>query len=117
MARAVRRLGDWKDLGPCVSTARRDAATSIDQGCNYQLHRRIPILIDRSGGIEDFDGYSEHRRRSEIIWSDSTLDTHLNEPNKIVPVAQWLINEQTTNCKQLIAYPKIEEPTVNYFCP
>ncbi len=72
------------------------------------------------GGVEDFPDYSEGFKNSEIIWNDKTLDEFFKDPDKIDPNSSMVENGKIDNAevrKQLIAYLKTEDPTVNIFCP
>jgi cytochrome c2 len=59
-------------------------------------------------------------KNSEIIWTDKTLDEFFKDPGKIDPKSLMIENGTIKNAeqrKQIIAYLKTEDPTVNLFCP
>jgi cytochrome c len=72
----------------------------------------------KAGGVEDFDGYSVALRNSEIVWNDETLDAYLKDPSRISP-DNAMANEKIDDAvqrKQMIAYLKTEDPSVDIFC-
>ncbi len=74
----------------------------------------------KAGGVEDFSGYTNGFKNSEIIWSDKTLDEFFKDPSKIDPKSLMVENGKIDDAetrKQIIAYLKTEDPTVNLFCP
>ena len=74
----------------------------------------------KAGGVEDFSGYSEGFKNSEIVWTDKTLDEFFKDPSKIDPKSLMVENGKIDDAeirKQIIAYLKTEDPTANLFCP
>jgi len=72
----------------------------------------------KAGGVEDFDGYSAALRNSAIVWDEETLDTYLKDPSQL-SFDSAMSNEKIDDAeqrKQMIAYLKTEDPTVNLFC-
>jgi len=88
--------------------------------CNkdgYAYAPRLGGLFGRkAGGVEDFSAYSEGFKNSEIVWTDKTLDEFFKDPRKIDPESIMVENGKIDNAeqrKQIIAYLKTEDPTVN----
>jgi cytochrome c len=96
-------------------------AFSCDRQTDYAFAPRLEGLFGRkAGGLEDFSGYSEGFKNSNIVWTDETLDEFFKDPGKIDPNSLMVENGTITNAeqrKQIIAYLKTEDPTVNLFCP
>lgn len=72
----------------------------------------------KAGGVEDFDGYSEALKNSEIVWTDETVDAYLRDPSQL-SADSAMANDKIVDAaqrKQMIAYLKTEDPTVNIFC-
>ena len=82
---------------------------------------RLGGLLGRKvGGVEDFSGYSEGFANSEIVWTDETLDEFFKDPSKIDPTSLMVENGTISNVdkrRQIIAYLKTEDESVNLFCP
>ena len=72
----------------------------------------------KAGGVEDFDGYSERLKNSEKIWTDETVDAYLRDPSQLSADSAMANDriEDADQRKQMIAYLKTEDPTVNLFC-
>ena len=72
----------------------------------------------KAGGVEDFDGYTETLKNSQIIWTDETIDTYLRDPSQLSADSVMANDkiEDAAQRKQMIAYLKTEDPTVNLFC-
>ena len=96
-------------------------AFSCNRKADYADAPRLGGLFGRkAGGVEDFSGYTEGFKNSEIIWTDQTLDEFFKDPGKIDPKSLMIENGTIKNAeqrKQIIAYLKTEDPTVNLFCP
>ena len=96
-------------------------AFSCDRDTDYAFAPRLEGLFGRKvGGLEDFSGYSEGFKNSNIVWTDETLDEFFKDPGKIDPNSLMVENGTIANAeqrKQIIAYLKTEDPTVNLFCP
>ena len=96
-------------------------AFSCDRQTDYAFAPRLEGLFGRkAGGLEDFSGYSEGFKNSVIVWTDETLDEFFKDPGKIDPNSLMVENGTIANAeqrKQIIAYLKTEDPTVNLFCP
>ena len=96
-------------------------AFSCDRQTDYAFAPRLEGLFGRKvGGLEDFSGYSEGFKNSNIVWTDETLDEFFKDPGKIDLSSLMVENGTITNPeqrKQIIAYLKTEDPTVNLFCP
>jgi cytochrome c len=74
----------------------------------------------KAGGVEDFTNYSDGMKKSEIVWTDETLDAFLAAPATIDSKSPMVENGTITNSlvrKQVIAYLKTEDPSVDLFCP
>ena len=72
----------------------------------------------KAGGVEDFDGYSETLKNSEIVWTDETIDAYLKDPSQL-SAGSAMANDKIEDAaqrRQMIAYLKTEDPTVNLFC-
>ena len=72
----------------------------------------------KAGGVDDFDGYSQTLRSSEIVWTDETIDAYLRDPAGL-SADSAMANERIEDAeqrRQMIAYLKTEDPTVNLFC-
>ena len=73
----------------------------------------------KAGVVEDFGGYSDTLKNSAITWTDETLDAYLRDPAEL-SADSAMANEKTVDAaerRQLIAYLKTEDPTVDLFCP
>jgi len=72
----------------------------------------------KAGGVEDFDGYSETLKNSEIVWTDETIDAYLKDPSQLSADSAMANDkiEDAAQRRQMIAYLKTEDPTVNLFC-
>ena len=96
-------------------------AFSCNRETDYADAPRLGGLFGRkAGGVEDFSGYTEGFKNSEIIWTDKTLDEFFKDPGKIDSKSLMIENGTIKNAeqrKQIIAYLKTEDPTVNLFCP
>ena len=96
-------------------------AFSCNRKTDYADSPRLGGLFGRkAGGVEDFSGYTEGFKNSEIIWTDKTLDEFFKDPGKIDPKSLMIENGTIKNAaqrKQIIAYLKTEDPTVILFCP
>ena len=78
------------------------------------------LLGRKAGGVADFTGYSDGFKNSEIIWTDETLDAFLKDPSSIDPKSLMVANGKIDNSeqrKQVIAFLKTEDPTIDVFCP
>ena len=78
------------------------------------------IFGRKAGGVEDFPDYSEGFKNSEIIWNEKTLDEFFKDPGKIDPNSLMVENGKIDDAevrKQIIAFLKTEDPTINLFCP
>jgi len=74
----------------------------------------------KAGGVEDFTGYTEGFKKSTIVWTDKTLDEFFKDPSAIDPKTQMIENGTIANAdtrRQIIAYLKTEDPSVDLFCP
>ncbi len=74
----------------------------------------------KAGGVEDFSGYTDGFKNSEIIWTDETLNEFFKDPGKIDPKSLMVTDGKIDDAekrKQIIAYLKTEDPTVDLFCP
>jgi cytochrome c2 len=61
-------------------------AFSCNRKTDYADSPRLGGLFGRkAGGVEDFSGYTEGFKNSEIIWTDKTLDEFFKDPGKIDP--------------------------------
>ena len=93
-------------------------------GCNRDSWAYAPrlggLLGRKAGGVEDFTGYSDGFKNSEIIWTDETLDAFLKDPSSIDPKSLMVANGKIDNAeqrKQVIAFLKTEDPAIDVFCP
>ena len=78
------------------------------------------LLGRKAGGVEDFTGYSDGFKNSEIIWTDETLDVFLKDPSSIDPKSLMVANGKIDNAeqrRQVIAFLKTEDPAIDVFCP
>ena len=68
--------------------------------------------------VEDYKFYSEGLKNSEIVWTDKTLDNFFKDPGKIFPESVMATKgfEDASQRRQLLAFLKTEDPTVN-LCP
>jgi cytochrome c2 len=96
-------------------------AFSCNRKTDYANSPKLGGLIGRkAGGVEDFPDYTEGFKNSEIIWNDKTLDEFFKDPGKIDPNSLMVENGKIDNAevrKQIIAFLKTEDPTINLFCP
>jgi cytochrome c len=96
-------------------------AFSCNRKTDYADSPRLGGLFGRkAGGLKDFSGYSAGFKSSKIVWSDKTLDAFFKDPSKIDPKSIMVESgkiDNTEQHKQIIAYLKTEDPTVNLFCP
>lgn len=96
-------------------------AFSCNRKTDYANSPKLGGLFGRKvGGVEDFPDYSEGFKNSEIIWNDKTLDEFFQDPGKIDPNSLMVENGKIDNAevrKQIIAFLKTEDPTINLFCP
>jgi len=53
--------------------------------CNRSGPKLKDVIGRRAGSVPDFTGYSEALKTSNLIWSERTLDSFLEEPGKLVP--------------------------------
>jgi cytochrome c len=53
--------------------------------CNRSGPKLKDIIGRRAGSVPDFTGYSEALKTSNLIWSERTLDSFLEDPGKLVP--------------------------------
>lgn len=92
--------------------------------CNRDGHEayspKLGGLFGRkAGGVEDFDGYTQELKNSMIIWSDDTLDNYFRDPAKVDPEG-LMVNygriEDAATRRNVIAYLKTEDPSVDVFC-
>ena len=91
--------------------------------CNKETYYSGPKLGGlfgrRAAGVEDYENYSEELKNSGIVWSDETLDEYLEDPGKIAPDNRMAYDGKIDDAekrRQMIAYLKTEDPTVN-LCP
>jgi cytochrome c len=95
-------------------------AFSCNRTTEYAYSPRLGGLFGRkAGGVEDFTGYTEGFKNSELIWTEKTLDEFFKDPSKIDPKSLMVENGKIENAerrKQIITYLKTEDPTVNLFC-
>lgn len=92
--------------------------------CNRDGHEayspKLGGLFGRkAGGVEDFTGYTDGLKNSQIIWTDATLDDYLRDPSNIEPnslmVEQGIIKDAAMR-RKVIAFLKTEDPSVDLFC-
>lgn len=87
--------------------------------CN-KIGPKLGGLVGRkAASLKDYDSYSQELRDSGIVWSDQTLDNWFTDPGKIVPKGVMARNgkiDDATRRRQLIAFLKTEDPTIN-ICP
>jgi cytochrome c len=87
--------------------------------CNKEQYYSGPKLGGlfgrKAAGVEDYDGYSEGLKNSEITWTDQTLDVYLADPARIDPDSVMAIEGIADDVRrqQMIAFLKTEDPTVN----
>ena len=81
---------------------------------------RLSGLFGRkAGGLEDFTGYSEGLRNSEVIWGDVTLTNLFIDPTAVVSgiaLPDYHKVDQPEAVKPLIAFLKTEDQSVDIFC-
>ena len=53
--------------------------------CNRSGPKLKDVIGRRAGSVPDFTGYSEALKTSNLIWSERTLDSFLEDPGKLVP--------------------------------
>lgn len=73
----------------------------------------------KAGGLTDFTGYSEGLKKSEVIWNDETLDSFFMDPSAVIPestLPEYHKVGKSNEVKQLIAFLKTEDPSVDIFC-
>lgn len=77
-------------------------------------------LIGRKiGSVEDFTGYSEGFKSSEVIFNDQTLDIFFQNPGVYDPesvMADFGVINSAEDRQKIIAYLKTEDPSVDLFC-
>ena len=81
---------------------------------------KLAKLIGRkAGSLEDFSGYSDQLRKSEIVWTEEILQSFFTDPKSVMPGMTTLefhkvaTSNQSTN---LVAFLKTEDPSVDIFC-
>ena len=101
----------------------RDCVACHAFTCNKETYYSGPKLGGlfgrRAAGVEDYENYSEELKNSGIVWSDETLDEYLEDPGKIAPDNRMAYDGKIDDAekrRQMIAYLKTEDPTVN-LCP
>jgi cytochrome c2 len=81
---------------------------------------KLSGLIGRkAGGLGDFTGYSQGLKNSEVIWDDETLKSFFMTPSTVIPEMEGQEYHKvgkSDEVRQLIAYLKTEDPSVNYLC-
>jgi len=96
-------------------------AFSCNRDSNEAYAPRLGGLFGRKvGGLDDFSGYSEGFKNSQIIWTDETLDEFFKDPGEIDPesiMADKGKIEDAEHRREIIAFLKTEDPTMNLFCP
>jgi len=87
--------------------------------CNKDGPRLGGLFGRKAGKVEDYDGYSDGLKESEIVWTEKMIDDFLKDPVKIFPNSVMADNgkiEDAAQRQKLIAFLKTEDPTVN-LCP
>ena len=96
-------------------------AFSCNRMTDHANAPKLGGLIGRKvGGVEDFPDYSEGFKNSKIVWNDETLDEFFKDPSKIDPNSLMVEKGKIGNAevrKQIIAFLKTEDPTIDLFCP
>ncbi len=87
--------------------------------CN-KIGPRLAGLFGRPvGTVEDYGFYSQGLKDADFVWADKSLDTFFTDPAKIFPKSVMARNgkiEDAAQRRQIIAFLKTEDPTVN-ICP
>ena len=87
--------------------------------CNKEGPKLGGLIGRKAASVEDYRGYSQSLRNSGIVWSDETLDRWFTDPGKIAPESVMALNgkiDDAVQRRQIIAFLKTEDPTVN-ICP
>ena len=93
--------------------------------CNRETHEanspKLSGLFGRkAGSVEDFTGYSEGFKNSEVIWDDETLEEFFENPSFVASEStagpEWHRVGASDVRRQLIAYLKTEDQSVDVFC-
>ena len=87
--------------------------------CN-KIGPRLAGLFGRTvGSIEDYGFYSQGLKDADFVWVDKSLDNFFEDPAKNFPKSVMALNgkiEDATQRRQIIAFLKTEDPTIN-ICP
>ena len=101
----------------------RDCVACHAFACNKETYYSGPKLGGlfgrRAAGVEDYDNYSDELKNSGIVWTDETLSEYLEDPGRIAPDNRMAYDGKIADAekrRQMIAYLKTEDPTVN-LCP
>ncbi len=87
--------------------------------CNKEGPRLGGLFGRKVATVEDYKFYSQGLKNSEIVWTDKTLDNLFSDPGKMFPKSVMAIQGKIGDAVQrqkLIAFLKMEDPTVN-LCP
>jgi len=70
----------------------------------------------KAASVPDYDGYSEGLKNSGIVWTAASLDAYFTDPTAVEPentMAYDGLIEDSEQRRQLIAFLKTEDPSVN----
>ena len=87
--------------------------------CNKQGPRLAGLFGRMVGTIEDYGFYSQELEDADFVWTEKSLDIFFEDPAKIFPKSVMALNgkiEDSAQRKNIIAFLKTEDPTVN-ICP
>jgi|GEM_PF-1718597 len=87
--------------------------------CNKEGPSLGSLVGRKAAGAEGYTGYSNDLKNSGIVWTEETLNDFFIDPGKIVPESVMATNgkiDDAEHRRQIIAFLKTEDPTVN-ICP
>ncbi len=87
--------------------------------CNKEGPKLGGLFGRKVATAEGYKFYSQGLKKSEIVWTDKTLDSFFQDPAKIFPDSVMAIEGKIDDAAQrqeLIAFLKTEDPSVN-LCP
>jgi cytochrome c len=58
---------------------------SATPGKNKKGPGLFGVMGRKAGSVNDFSGYSEAMKQSEIAWSTDKVDSYISQPRKVVP--------------------------------
>lgn len=87
--------------------------------CNKEGPSLGGLFGRKAAGAEGFTSYTDDLRNSGIVWTEETLNDFFRDPAKVVPESVMTDNgkiDDAEHRRQLIAFLRTEDPTVN-ICP